>query len=71
MKLQIAVINRIQTPKENKNVGGVTVSAQTHICFQNQRKVGSRFEISILCVIKRFLSLVPPSLSYLCADRAA
>ena len=36
----------------------MTISAQTHICFQNQWKVGSPFQISILCDIKRFHFLV-------------
>lgn len=54
VKLPFTMINRIRTLREKE-----TVSAQTHICFQSQWKVGSRFEISILCVIKRLLSLFP------------
>lgn len=39
--------------KREKKGGRVIASAQTHICFHNQCKVGSPFQISVVCVIKR------------------
>lgn len=71
VKLQIAMINRIQTPRERKKCRKGDGVCPNSPLFSKSEEGGSCFEISILYVMKRFLSLVPPSLSYLSADRAA